>query len=490
MSSALKPSYDTQQQISLSVVRLQPPGLHVFSDQCKFDLAQDSGISGGIGSEHVVNETSVTEKVLGVNDSGRGGKVEEEGVGTPGAGDPTRSQVENNDKAGTSETRIFSSRIEHDIETAGVTGYLTQSTKSFGYVYIGQTLRMLVSIRNIQASRQPILLLAVKIELQHDRGKVILYESNSNAKLNSGEGHSIVVNHDLTEMGSHTLVCSCQYVEQYGETKYCPKAFKFVAENPLIVKTKHRYVGRDPYLEATIENKSKGTMLLDCVEIIPSSKYRVEELNMQQDDDLENRAIDAVSDSKRLLTSEQKMERLADYAASIPLIEPGESMAFVYKFTVANTEDFMPVMNPNEPLGKMDIRWRGPYGDPGHLQTQAIIVPAMTNSPQKIDIKWLPKRLAVGKIFKVLFSVRNYTVDLVGPFLFQFVGTDDNASSIKMDGQHSKLIHQIDAHGSIEIEANFISLECGRQSIRGIVLVNERDGAVVDRLPPIEVFIH
>jgi hypothetical protein len=96
----------------------------------------------------------------------------------------------------------------------------------------------------------------------------------------------------------------------------------------------------------------------------------------------------------------------------------------------------------------------------------------------------------VGKIFKTILEVKSYTGDLVGPFLLQFLGTDDNACSIKMDGQQRRLIHQIDAHGSIEIEANFISLECGRQSIRDIVLVNERDGTVIDRLPPVEVFIH
>ena len=488
MNSSLKSSYDTQQQVSVSVVRLQPPGLHVFSDQCKFDLVQDSGIPVEIGSENVSIGKGYPEKGLGSDERDIEGR--EQGMGPLGAGDPTRSLAEYNARAGTSETRFFSNRIERNIATSGVTGYLTQSAKSFGYVYIGQTLRMLVSIRNIQASRHPMLLLAVKIELQHDRGKIILHESNSNVKLNSGEGHSIVVNHDLTEIGSHTLVCSCQYVDQNAETKYCPKVFKFVAENPLIVKTKHRYIGRDPYLEATIENKSKGTMLLHGVEIIPSSNYMVEEIKMAQDDEIEKKEEHSVSDSKGHGNSEQIRLALADYAASIPLIEPGESMAFVYKFTVANTEDLMPIMNPNEPLGKMDIRWRGPYGEPGHLQTQAIIVPAMANSPQKIAIKCLPRHLMVGKIFKTVFEVKNYTGDLVGPFLLQFLGTDNNSCPIKMDGQQRRLIHQIDAHGSIEIEANFISLECGRQSIRDIVLVNERDGTVVDRLPPVEVFVH
>lgn len=493
MNSALKSSYDAQQEVSVSVIRLQPPGLHVFSDQCKFDLAQDSGLFGMAGSEHVAIGNSMANKGSGLGESGRGHEIEEEAVEPLGAVEPTRHHAENKDQGGTSETRLFPNRIERHTETGGVTGYLTQSTKSFGNVYIGQTLRMLVSIRNIQASRQPILLLAVKIELQHDRGKVTLYDSNYNVKLSSGEGHSAVVNHDLTEMGSHTVVCSCQYVDQNGETKYCPKAFKFVAENPLIVKTKHRYIGRDPFLEATIENRSKGTMLLDAVEVIPSSKYKVEEVSMQEDDDhLDAGVENAVRDSMRHSTSEEKKtERLAlaDYAASIPLIESGESMAFVYKFKVNNTEEFMPVMNPNEPLGKMDIRWRGPYGDPGHLQTQAIIVPAMNNSPQKIDVTRLPKHLKVGQIFEAVFEVKNYTADLVGPFLFQFLGTDDESCSIKMDGQQSKLIHQIDAHTSIEIGANFISLDCGRQTIRDIVLVNERDGTVVDRLPPVEVFI-
>ena len=53
-----------------------------------------------------------------------------------------------------------------------------------------------------------------------------------------GHRHEFMVQHDIKELGMHTLVCSTVYTAADGERRYFPENFKFSSSNPLYVKTK------------------------------------------------------------------------------------------------------------------------------------------------------------------------------------------------------------------------------------------------------------
>ena len=69
---------------------------------------------------------------------------------------------------------------------------------------------------------------------------MVLYD-NATAPLplmGPGHRHEFMVQHDIKELGMHTLVCSAVYTAADGERRYFPENFKFSSSNPLYVKTK------------------------------------------------------------------------------------------------------------------------------------------------------------------------------------------------------------------------------------------------------------
>ena len=80
----------------------------------------------------------------------------------------------------------------------------------------------------------------LQVELQTVRQKVVLYD-NSTAPLpflSPGSRHDFIVQHDIKELGVHSLICSTVSTGADGERRYTPETFKFTSANPLYVKTK------------------------------------------------------------------------------------------------------------------------------------------------------------------------------------------------------------------------------------------------------------
>lgn len=54
--------------------------------------------------------------------------------------------------------------------------------------------------------------------------------------------------HDVKELGPHTLACSSLYTAPDGERKYLPQHFRFASANPMVVRTRVRPATRPPPL--------------------------------------------------------------------------------------------------------------------------------------------------------------------------------------------------------------------------------------------------
>lgn len=155
----------------------------------------------------------------------------------------------------------------------GVTGNLILRS-AFGTVYIGQRLRCAVILQNASkvtvnnvginvstitrhalpsffnpsppaaAALPPPPSCRLQVELQSEHGKSLLYETMSSPGLPSlapGQHLEVAVEHEIKELGPHTIVCSSSHtISPQGERTYQPQAFRFVAHNPLLVRTKVR----------------------------------------------------------------------------------------------------------------------------------------------------------------------------------------------------------------------------------------------------------
>lgn len=80
----------------------------------------------------------------------------------------------------------------------------------------------------------------MQVELQTARQKVVLYDTAAAPLplMGPGHHHDFMVQHDIKELGMHTLICSAVYTAADGERRYFPENFKFSSANPLMVKTK------------------------------------------------------------------------------------------------------------------------------------------------------------------------------------------------------------------------------------------------------------
>ncbi|CAA0806199.1 Unknown protein, partial [Striga hermonthica] len=64
--------------------------------------------------------------------------------------------------------------------------------------------------------------------------------------LRVGGRYDFIVEHDVKELGAHTLVCTALYTDGGNERKYLPQFFKFVVSNPISVRTKVLFIIRYP----------------------------------------------------------------------------------------------------------------------------------------------------------------------------------------------------------------------------------------------------
>ncbi|KAG9133795.1 hypothetical protein Leryth_018394 [Lithospermum erythrorhizon] len=106
--------------------------------------------------------------------------------------------------------------------------------------------------------------------LQGERHRILLLDTSKSPveSIRAGGRYHFIVEHDVKELGAHTLVCTALYSDPDVECKYLPRYFKFMVANPLSVKTKEITL-----VEACIENHTKSNLFMDQVEFEPAQHW-------------------------------------------------------------------------------------------------------------------------------------------------------------------------------------------------------------------------
>uniref|UniRef100_A0A2N9J1W4 Trafficking protein particle complex subunit 13 n=1 Tax=Fagus sylvatica TaxID=28930 RepID=A0A2N9J1W4_FAGSY len=114
--------------------------------------------------------------------------------------------------------------------------------QSFGAIYLGETFCSYISINN--SSNFEVKDVVIKAEIQTERQRILLLDTTKSPveSIRAGGRYDFIVEHDVKELGSHTLVCTALYNDGDSERKYLPQFFKFNVANPLSVRTKVRVV--------------------------------------------------------------------------------------------------------------------------------------------------------------------------------------------------------------------------------------------------------
>ncbi|KAI3741151.1 hypothetical protein L1987_58818 [Smallanthus sonchifolius] len=355
-----------------------------------------------------------------------------------------------------------------DSDAMGVPGLLVLP-QSFGAIYLGETFCSYISINN--SSNFDVRDIIIKSEIQTERQRIMLLDTSKSPveSIRAGGRYDFIVEHDVKELGAHTLVCTALYYDSDAERKYLPQYFKFMVSNPLSVKTKVRVVKDTTYLETCLENNTKSNLFMDQVEFEPAPRW-----------------------SATILKADVHHSKKGGFTREIfkppVLIRAGGG---IYNYLYALKMSSAPTkVEGSNVLGKLQITWRTNLGESGRLQTQYIVGNPITR--KEIDLKAvkMPSVIILEKPFLVHLSLTNLTGKKLGPFeVWLSLSDSKEEKAVMISGLQRMDLPGVEAFASLEFQLNLISAKLGVQKITGITVFDTMEKKTYDPLPDLDVNI-
>ncbi|XP_024983610.1 trafficking protein particle complex subunit 13-like isoform X2 [Cynara cardunculus var. scolymus] len=255
--------------------------------------------------------------------------------------------------------------------------------QAFGAIYLGETFCSYISINN--SSSFEVRDIIIKAEIQTERQRILLLDTTKTPveTIRAGGRYDFIVEHDVKELGPHTLVCTALYSDGDSERKYLPQYFKFIVSNPLSVRTKVRVVKEITYLEACLENNTKSNLYMDQVDFEPTPQWSATLLK-----------ADDHHSEKDALTREV-------FKPPILIRSGGGIHNYLYQLKSSMDGSAPTKFEGSNVLGKLQITWRTNLGEPGRLQTQQIIGNPITHKEVELKAMQVPSVIILEKPFTV-----------------------------------------------------------------------------------------
>ena len=106
-------------------------------------------------------------------------------------------------------------RLSHPSDACDLNGSLVLP-QNFGSIQLGETFSCYISLGNV--SSRAVSNISIRVELQTERQRRNIFENTSKPleTLAPGQRYDFIIQHDVKELGTHTLVCSSVYTESGG----------------------------------------------------------------------------------------------------------------------------------------------------------------------------------------------------------------------------------------------------------------------------------
>ncbi|GLT30348.1 hypothetical protein SLA2020_051520, partial [Shorea laevis] len=361
--------------------------------------------------------------------------------------------------------------LHHPSDSMGLSGLLVLP-QSFGAIYLGETFCSYISINN--SSNFEVRDIIIKAEIQTERQRILLLDTSKSPveSIRSGGRYDFIVEHDVKELGAHTLVCTALYNDGDGERKYLPQFFKFSVSNPLSVRTKVRAVKETTYLEACIENHTKSNLYMDQVDFEPSQHWSSTVLKANEN---------------HLVGNDPTREILKP---PILIRSSGGIYNFLYKLRLSSQDSGQVKVEGTNILGKLQITWRTILGEPGRLQTQQILGTPIARKDVELLLVEVPSVINLDRPFSVHLNLVNHTDTKLGPFeVFLSQNNSHEEKVVMINGLQTMALPQLEASGSTDFHLNLIATKLGVQRITGITVFDTREKRNYDPLPDLEIFV-
>ncbi|XP_059659214.1 uncharacterized protein LOC132306009 [Cornus florida] len=376
-----------------------------------------------------------------------------------------------NTKSNDSDLTYRARFLLHDPSDAmGLPGLLVLP-QAFGAIHLGETFCSYISINN--SSNFEVRDVIIKAEIQTERQRIMLLDTSKSPveSIRAGGRYDFIVEHDVKELGAHTLVCTALYNDGDAERKYLPQFFKFIVSNPLSVRTKVRAVKETTFLEACIENHTKSNLYMDQVEFEPAQHWSATILKADDHH--------SVTDKPREI-----------FKPPVLIKSGGGIHNYLYQLKLSSLGSAQMKVEGSNILGKLQITWRTNLGEPGRLQTQQILGSPITNKEIELQVVEAPSVIILQKPFLVRLNLTNQTDRIMGPFEVWLSQTDSRDEKVVMvNGLQTTALPRVEALGSTEFQMNLIATEVGVQKITGITVFDTREKKTHEPLPDLEIFV-
>ncbi|CAL0313927.1 unnamed protein product [Lupinus luteus] len=360
--------------------------------------------------------------------------------------------------------------LHHSSDPMGLSSLLVLP-QSFGAIYLGETFCSYISINN--SSNFEVTEVVIKAEIQTERQRILLLDTSKSPveSIRAGGRYDFIVEHDVKELGPHTLVCTALYNDGDGERKYLPQFFKFIVANPLSVRTKVRVIKETTFLEACIENHTKSNLFMDQVDFEPAQHYSATILK---------------GDGHH---SEKDNPR-ETFKAPVLIRSGGGIYNYLYQLKSAPDGSSQTKVEGSNVLGKLQITWRTNLGEPGRLQTQHILGTPTTKKDIELQLVDVPSIINLQKPFMLKLSLTNQTDREMGPFEVSLSQNGSYAERVVViNGLQSMILSPVEALGSTNFHLNLIATKPGIQRITGITVYDTKEMKSYEPLPDLEIFV-
>ncbi|OWM77490.1 hypothetical protein CDL15_Pgr016887 [Punica granatum] len=360
----------------------------------------------------------------------------------------------------------------HDAtDSMGLSGLLLLP-QAFGAIYLGETFCSYISINN--SSNFEVRDIIIKAEIQTERQRILLLDTSKSSveSIRAGGRYDFIVEHDVKELGAHTLVCTALYNDGDGERKYLPQFFKFIVANPLSVKTKVRVVKDTTFLEACIENHTKTNLYMDQVEFEPAQNWSATKLKADEHH------------------SEMNSAARETFKPPVLIRSGGGIQNYLYQLKSSSQGPEHVKVEGSNVLGKLQITWRTNLGEPGRLQTQQILGAAITRKEIDLQVAEIPATIIFGRSFSIHINLTNLTERELGPFEVS-LSPDDSPEerAVVINGLQKMALPKVEAFGSSDFHLKLVATKLGVQRITGISVFDYRERKTYDPLPDMEIFV-
>ncbi|KAI5331152.1 hypothetical protein L3X38_021278 [Prunus dulcis] len=354
------------------------------------------------------------------------------------------SQVSSSDSSDLSYRSRF--LLHHPSDSIGLSGLLVLP-QAFGAIYLGETFCSYISINN--SANLEVRDIIIKAEMQTERQRLLLLDTSKSPveSIRAGGRYDFIVEHDVKELGAHTLVCTALYYDGDGERKYLPQFFKFIVANPLSVRTKVRVVKEITFLEACIENHTKSNLFMD-----------------------------------------QNSQTRETFKPPILIKSGGGIHNYLYQLKSHGSAQTK--VEGSNILGKLQITWRTNLGEPGRLQTQQIMGTPIIRKDIELHVVEVPSAIKLERPFSLHLKLANETDKELGPFEV-WLSQDDSREEKKVviNGLQTVVLPRVEAFDSTDFHLNLIATQLGVQRITGITIFNTREKQTYEPLPDLEIFV-